>query len=304
MAKWLGGIVHPDGQVPLFGDSTLDETPLPGPLCSAAQVPIVVSGEGATRIGDAWCWRSRSADFLIVDAGPTACDHLPAHGHADLLTLEASIAGQRVFVDGGVFDYEDSEMRRYCRGTSAHNTLQVDGEDHCDVWSRFRMGRRGRPIFSDAGCQPPFCWFAAAHDAYAFLGVPWTGRFVAAAPGPIWVIVDWITGDDEHEMVSRLRLHPDVELDNAGDGEVRLGVRPCHGIDDRSGMPHVEQHYRLSLLGEAEFEVESGWYCPNFGERHAIQVVSGRRRGEGPQCLAWILQPVGFENDVGIATSG
>jgi uncharacterized heparinase superfamily protein len=298
MATWQSGVIHPDGQIPLFGDSSLDESPLPTPLCSAAGERCDTTGEGATTIGDAWCWRSHEADFLIVDGGPVACDHLPAHGHADLFTVEASIAGRRVFVDGGVFDYEDSEMRRYCRGTAAHNTLQVDDENHCDVWSRFRMGRRGHPIFARTGCQPPFCWFSAAHDAYAFLKVPWTGRFVAAAPGPIWVIIDWISGSGQHEMVSRLRVHPDVVLQRTGNSELQLVTRPCDGAQEQSASSAGWRRFRLTLAGDAHLESEKGWYCPNFGDRQAIDVIAGRSQCRDQQWLGWILQPIDEEGAV------
>jgi hypothetical protein len=51
------------------------------------------------------------------------------------------------------------------------------------------------------------------------------------------------------------------------------------------------RHYRLTLLGDAELEIERGWYCPNFGDRQSIHVVSGRRQGAAPGWLGWILQP-------------
>jgi hypothetical protein len=153
------------------------------------------------------------------------------------------------------------------------------------------MGRRGRPIFARAGCEPPFCWFAAAHDAYAYLGLPWTGRLVAAANGPIWVIVDWIAGHGEHHMVSRLRLHPDVAINKTSNSEILLSLNPrASALEPAKAAP--AQQYRLTLLSTASLELERGWYCPNFGERGSIDVVAGRSQFRDRQWLAWILQPV------------
>jgi hypothetical protein len=189
-------------------------------------------------------------------------------------------------------------MRRYCRGTSAHNTLQIDGQDHCDMWSKFRMGRRGRPILAEGGCQPPFCWFAAAHDAYSFLGVPVTARFVAAAPGPTWVFLDWIDTKGKHQLIGRLRLHPDVAQEMIGDTQVRLEVVPFADTREKLDARDEVRHYRLSLFGDAKLEIERGWYCPNFGERLAIDVITGRCEGRGRKWIGWILQPISQDGDV------
>ena len=104
---------------------------------------------------------------------------MPAHAHADLLTFEASFGGRRLFVDSGVFNYEDDAMRRYCRSSAAHNVLQIDGHDQCDMWSRFRMGYRGWPTGLECGQTHGFHWARAAHNAYRRLGVPKLGRWLA-----------------------------------------------------------------------------------------------------------------------------
>ena len=46
--------------------------------------------------------------------------------------------------DTGVSGYERTPARLYQRGTAAHSTVQIDGEDQSEVWAAFRMGRRAR----------------------------------------------------------------------------------------------------------------------------------------------------------------
>src|SRR5262249_49892141 len=151
------------------------------------------------RTGDYWVWRN-GGDFFLMDAGPVGADHLPAHAHSDLLTIEASSAGRRLVVDSGAYAYRDDELRRYCRSTAAHNVLQVDDRGQCDPWSRFRMGYRGRPTGLETGRTGQFDWARSSHNAYRRVGVPKVGRWVACRPGGPWLIVDWVIGEGQHRL--------------------------------------------------------------------------------------------------------
>lgn len=224
MADFLGAILHPDGQVPLFGDSTRDLTPSPAAVFQrlGRPLPDLCPPSAVSQVvGDYWIYRERDK-FLMFDAAPVGPDYLPAHAHADLLTVEASWAGRRLLVDAGVADYEDSPDRAYCRGTAAHNTLQIDGQNQCDVWYRFRMGRRGWPGKLHAGKTGLFHWAWCTHNAYRHLGVPVVGRLIACAEGGPWVIVDWAEGVGTHSLISRLKLAPEWQIDHADDQGIRL----------------------------------------------------------------------------------
>jgi hypothetical protein len=66
----------------------------------------------------------------IFDAGPLGLSPLNAHGHADALSLWLSYGGQEFLIDPGTYCYHRSPVwRSYFRGTAAHNTIRVDGED-------------------------------------------------------------------------------------------------------------------------------------------------------------------------------
>jgi len=43
---------------------------------------------------------------MIADVGEIGPDHLPGHAHADTLSFELSLRGQRVLVNGGTSTYE------------------------------------------------------------------------------------------------------------------------------------------------------------------------------------------------------
>ena len=106
------------------------------------------------------------SDCLIWDAGQFAPDHLPAHGHSDLLGFEASLGGKLFLVDTGTFEYNEGPVRDAVRATSSHNCMEIDGLNQCDVYSRFRLGHRGRVDGFRFGDYRNFCWATASHNAY------------------------------------------------------------------------------------------------------------------------------------------
>jgi len=297
MARFLGDILHPDGDIPLLGDSGFDPATRPARLIDRAAkthsgTPRTASGLApasdsaadwpevgpvdpqSRRVGDYWIYRCTD-DFLLLDAGPVCPDHLPAHGHADLLQLEASWHGRRLFVDSGVFNYQDDSMRRYCRSTAAHNALQVDGLDQCDLWSRFRMGYRGWPSGLIHGQTQGFHWARAAHNAYRRLGVPRVERWLACRPEGPWLCIDRACGRGEHELTSWLHLHPDVRATQHDEARVDLEL---HGT-----------RLKLRYLSPGQVSVVNGWYCPEFGRRIETQVLRWSARIRLPSCCGWTL---------------
>jgi uncharacterized heparinase superfamily protein len=287
MAGFLQDILHPDEEIPLLGDSCFGETAAAGHLITRARAdgaPSQVPGnldspEPSTAptsrtVGDYWVYRG-GEDFLILDAGRLGPDHLPAHAHGDLLTFEGSIAGNRLFVDSGVFNYEDDSMRRYCRSTAAHNVLQIDGQDQCDMWSRFRMGYRGWPIDFARGESRGFHWTRAEHNAYRRIGVPSVGRWVACRRGGPWLCVDWAHGAGPHELTAWLHLHPDVAAEKTAEHEIRLEL---HGMV-----------LKLRYLVPGRVTIDQGWYCPEFGRRLSAPVVRWSAQRALPAYCGWSL---------------
>lgn len=67
--------------------------------------------------------------FLVFDCGPHGMGG-GGHGHADSLSIELFAHGEPLIVDPGTYAFSfDFPGREYFRGTSAHNTVVVDGRD-------------------------------------------------------------------------------------------------------------------------------------------------------------------------------
>src|SRR5262249_7698938 len=149
---------------------------------STRPAPAVLASTGYVVLGI-------QAGVLIADCGDPGPDDLPAHVHADALSFELSLGGQRVLGNAGGFDYTPGTLRDALRATRAHNTVEIDAEDQSEVWAAFRVGRRARVslVSADAGHM------LAAHDGYARLGVQHERR-IDAVDGVGWRVLDQLVG--------------------------------------------------------------------------------------------------------------
>jgi hypothetical protein len=82
--------------------------------------------------------------FVQFDAGPFGWGGA-GHSHADTLSVLVWFEGEPVFIDPGTYTYvADPEARNWFRGTAAHNTVSVDGQDQAHSAGPFRWNSKPR----------------------------------------------------------------------------------------------------------------------------------------------------------------
>jgi len=224
---WLQAMCHPDGGISFFNDAAFGIAPTLAELmhyaeltgCALPAVPargLAVRHLAATGYAVIdWADGARA----IVDVAEVGPAYQPGHAHADTLSYEWSVFGQRVLVNSGTSQYGEDAERQRQRGTPAHNTVSIDGADSSEVWAGFRVARRARPFDLKIGTTADRVDITCAHDGYRRL----PGRVIhrrrwEAAPGCLRVS-DSISGGFT-SAVSRLHLHPDVRV--TADGELSL----------------------------------------------------------------------------------
>jgi len=110
---------------------------------------------------------------LIADAGPLGYLSIAAHGHADALAMTLSIAGRELLIDPGTYAYHtERKWRDYFKGTSAHNTVRIDGLDQSVSGGNFmwlKHAEAQREIFQTNTEQDVFL---GSHDGYTRLKDP------------------------------------------------------------------------------------------------------------------------------------
>ena len=109
----------------------------------------------------------------LVDCGLLGYLGIAAHGHADALALTLHVGGEPCLVDPGTCAYWCApRWRMYFRGTSAHNTLRVDGVDQSVGGGPFLWLRKARTRVEQMPASPAQFALAASHDGYQRLPDP------------------------------------------------------------------------------------------------------------------------------------
>jgi uncharacterized heparinase superfamily protein len=227
MLHWLRCMTHPDGGLGLFNDCADGIAPGAAELERYATVLGISSpppSPNLTHLADSGYIRaSRGPAVLLADVAPLGPDYLVGHAHADTLSFELSLGTRRVVVNGGTSCYGLSTQRLRERGTAAHSTVEVAGQNSSEVWSGFRVGRRAHPV----GLQVQGMRISCAHDGYRFLlGAP-EHRRTWELDDTSLVVADRLSAAG-HAAVARYPLAPGLRLQDEGAGEwgVWAGAAP------------------------------------------------------------------------------
>ncbi|MEY4979985.1 MAG: hypothetical protein RLZZ352_2255, partial [Pseudomonadota bacterium] len=126
-------LCHPDGKVALFNDSWHHEVPVwRGSAAPTGRSLLSQSGYARLATG---------TDVCILDAGALGPRWNPGHGHADFLSVEISLDGERLVVDPGTSRYNTGEERRRERSAAAHNGPIWKGYEPVSFLGCFKIGR-------------------------------------------------------------------------------------------------------------------------------------------------------------------
>lgn len=274
MLKALDAVCHPDGGIALLNDSALGICNEPDELrsfCSglpgmAPLAPPMMPGCFALPDAGYYGWRDLKGNYVLCDFGRIGPDYIPGHAHADIFSFELSLQGHRVIVDTGVHDYEVSQARRYCRSTPAHNTVEVNGQDQCEMWASFRVAGRGYP--RDVQWRPSRKGFFISgwHDGYHRLpGRSAHHRSIEGHCENGLTVTDRITSSRAVNAVARLHLHPTCTV-------VRMNEA---GIE----VEHPKGHVRITCPNGGIVRIEDGWYFPQFSLKERNKVVALENAG-------------------------
>ncbi len=309
MLRWLAAMTYPDGEISFFNDAAMGiAPPLVELVAYAARLGIAAEVAPASPC----CWL-RDSGYVRLAAGPAVAlldvapigpDYLPGHAHADTLSFELSLFGQRVIVNGGTSRYGSGPERLAERGTAAHSTVQIDGADSSEVWGGFRVARRARPldvrvhpgldplppVLSPAadGARAGVLEVSAAHDGYCRLSGRSVHRRAWRLTAGHLAVTDRIEGQFA-KAVARFHLHPAVrvvyaETDGADGGN--SGASQCHHQAGQLLLPGGQRVTWRVTAGVARL-VPNQWR-PQFGLSLPSQCLEVRfTHGQCQLDLVW-----------------
>lgn len=225
--------------------------------------------------------------MLTFDAGPLGYLGIAAHGHADALSVRLSVGGRPVLVDRGTHGYNHAPAwRRYFRGTSAHNTVTVDGADQSEYGGPFLWLRKARCQLVHFESGDEGGRVEASHDGYGRLVSPLVHtRCVQWQPQvSCFRVTDQLQSRGTHQAVVAWHFDPgcNVRVERGGavvtweGGSLRLRVANGRG----SG------HWQLLHGGRARH----GWHSPAFGVRVAAPTLLWRTAVAGTQAIETVIE--------------
>jgi len=329
MLEFEVSITKPDGLIPLFGDSGLDDSHIR--FAAAAAGPAGMRWAHLKRAGlslsevDVWLVGSTRAQwyrtapvvdaalpsrcfphggfivmregagvdakYLAMDAAPFGYHRVPGHGHADALSIELYACGQTLLVDPGVYGtWVPAEWRNYFRSTRAHNTVVVDEQDQSVLVGTRLVHRPAQVTLHDWISTMDFDLADASHTGYERLAAPITHRRQVLFVKPqYWLIVDTLTGTGQHDFDLYFHCMPGAA--------VRVSAQT--GVAQVSGTGGSRLF--VALVASAKWQPQvitgavspiQGWTALYSGEKQPAPVLRYRYSGPAPVKVCTVLYPV------------
>lgn len=201
----------------------------------------------------------------LMDVGPLGYLGIAAHGHADALQVCLAVAGEPVLIDPGTYAYwAEREWRDYFRGTSAHNTVCIDGRDQSESGGRFMWTRKAQVRHvSRHQSRSGVVRIRAEHDGYECLpGRYLHRRELSFDPAADLVEVhDEVLGHQPAHMALHWHVAPQWRLTMLGDTAMLQGQGVCLQISVSSSTPGEWQ----AVSGQMEPPL--GWYSDQYHEK-------------------------------------
>lgn len=221
---------------------------------------------------------------MLVDAGPLGYLSIAAHGHADALSLCLSVAGREFLIDPGTYTYHGKpEWRAYFRGSRAHNTVTIDGQDQSVQGGNFMWTRHARAQCIEFSTGPAGEKFTGQHDGYERLADPVIHERQIIRNGPSFDIIDKLVCRGSHRVdrcwhfSEECKVHVSNNQVHAENG----GIRICLAAND----PQTEI---VSLRGSNQ--PIGGWISRSFDVKTASTSVYFLNRVNGTTSFSASIQ--------------
>jgi hypothetical protein len=220
------------------------------------------------------------AQQLVINAGSREHGR-DGHRHADALSLHLAVSGHPVLVDPGTYAYVDrSGERDHFRGTSGHNTLQVDGMSQAEPCGPFEWRGLSRADVHRWVNGKTFDFFEGSHYGYGRLADPVRHRRSIFYWKPhFWLVRDLVEGSQEHQI--GLHWH-------FGEGS----LTPISG-----GVMFLgDRNTALNLLFASRHswsrEMRRDWYSPVYGRKETAPLLRLTTEATLPVEVVSLLVPV------------
>lgn len=230
--------------------------------------------------------------YLYFDSGMQGLGDA-GHGHADALSFELFAYGNPLIIDSGTYSYNGSQKwRNYFRGTSAHNTIVIDGVDQAEPlkpYDQFGWAKKADGHSLNWYSLNNFDFASGYHDGYQRLQEPVIHqRDVLFVKPEYWIVSDFLKGNGEHELDLLFHLPPGkVTLENDS-----KSLKTCNSSKQGNILilPADKNFMQVQVL-QGKMNPIQGWVSYNYGDKIEAPVLKYSKQSKLPAGFFTILYP-------------
>lgn len=216
---------------------------------------------------------STQASFTMFTNGSLGS----GHGHSDNLHVSIYHQGVPVLIDPGRYTYrEDHPLRVILKSMPSHNSVIVDNKPSCmpsDSWGYQDFGIPGKNYVRHVDHMHYLEGNLFSHDPLQI----WTRKLIVIDPS-IWVIVDEVKEDGQHQIESYFHIDPNMKAEIQENriilqgetklymytkGEKEIETKPC-SLRYNELLPHdvitlkdtfTNQYQNITILCATDIQV-------------------------------------------------
>lgn len=209
---------------------------------------------------------------VLFDHGVLGMEPLNNHGHADCLSICASVRDTDFLIDPGTFQYNGAPaLRRYFKSTRAHNTVCVDGQDQAKQLTSFVWDRSFAVSCQHETNNSGQHTVRASHNGYVLQKIDVChNRSLIFDPDGNLTIEDNFTGSGNHEYALHFHLHPLVAVEK--------DANHLYLHRNNISMTLTINVDTINLLHGRQDPL-AGWYSQSYGVKEATTTIEAIKRG-------------------------
>jgi peptidoglycan/xylan/chitin deacetylase (PgdA/CDA1 family) len=176
---------------------------------------LVLPSSGQTIMRSSWGEKQsyENQTQVVFDYGP----YRTSHSDLDAMNLVIYGNGHQLLVDPGLYTYEPGDYRSYFNGTSAHNTVIVNGKNQL----------KGTGYAGEFYSGSDYAYQSAYHFLYSDVV---HHRAVALLGSNYVLIIDHLISPEEQEYTQRFHIFPGAELTIDGLTVQAIGADPSEAL--------------------------------------------------------------------------
>jgi uncharacterized heparinase superfamily protein len=274
-------VMHPDGGLALFNDSTEDESSAVIMTLMRAGATGAVERDLVQLPQTGFHRMAAGRSVLISDAGAPPPHGLDSHAHAGTLSFEFSHGTERMIVNCGAHPTAE-EWRQVQRATAAHSALVVDDTNSSMLLPFGGLALTPRSVVVRREQTEAGQWLDARHNGYEEpFGLTHRRRLFLTADGLELIGEETLSGRGGKSFALRFHLHPAVQVSMTQSSQAALLRLPQGG------------GWRVRVQG-GELSLADSVYLgqPGMVRRTQQLVVQGAIEDDTTQ-VKWALQKEG-----------